>query len=157
MSGEERVEELAVIDLEELVEAQRIAAENGVEVEEFEVAGIEPVTTVTLLLVGSSLAVATVLHILDKRKGGQVVDLRVGAPKMFYRSRDLIYGLVTIIAADGKVTVEVKEPREMYGQVIDALKGILTELGRAGVAEIAKSVNTAVGDAAKVQVVATAP
>jgi hypothetical protein len=94
----------------ELDHARRIASDNGVDLEQLEVRALEPVTTVTLIVMGSSLAVATVVYLLDKHKDGQVIDLRPGAPKAFYRSKDVVYGLVLIIATDGKVTVEVKEP-----------------------------------------------
>ncbi len=99
-----------------------------------------------------AFAVGTVVYLLDKRKGGQVIDLRPGAPKPFYRTKEVEYGLVVIFATDGKVTVEVKEPRGLFGQVVDALKGILTDLGKSGVEAAAKAATELVGDAATVKV-----
>jgi hypothetical protein len=78
---EDQVREFVIIDPEELDHARRIASDNGVELEQLEVRALEPVTTVTLIVMGSSLAVATVVYLLDKHKGGQVIDLRPGAPK----------------------------------------------------------------------------
>jgi hypothetical protein len=50
------------------------------------------------------------LHILEQRKGGQVIDLRPGVPKAVLPHCGLVYGTVVIVTADGKVTVEIKEP-----------------------------------------------
>ena len=149
----DQVEELVVIEPDDLDEVRRIAEENGVKALEVEAFGIEPVTTITLLLVGSSLALGAVLYVLDKRKGGQVMDLRKGAPKMLYRSKDLVYGLIAIVATDGKVTVDVKEPKGMFGEVVDALTGMIADLGKGGIEEIGKAVKSAIGDAAEVQAV----
>jgi hypothetical protein len=52
----------------------------------------------------------------------------------------VVYGLVVIIATDGKVTVEVKEPKGMFGQVIDAIRGILSDAAKTRVEQIAKAV-----------------
>jgi hypothetical protein len=81
---------------------------------------------VTLVLVGTAAAVGAVLHVLEQRKGGQVIDLRPGAPKAFYRTADVVYGLVVIVAVDGKVTVEIKEPDGMFGKVISTLPQLLS-------------------------------
>ncbi len=101
------------------------------EVEQVPRRGIEPVVTVTLVLVGATAAVGAVLHVLEQRKGGQVIDLRPGAPKAFYRTPDVVYGTVVIVAVDGKVTVEVKEPDGMFGKVISALPQLLSGGGSA--------------------------
>jgi hypothetical protein len=102
---------ILVVDPEDLDYVREVAAEHGVEIEQMPVRGIEPVSTITLILLGGSLAVGTVVYLLDKAKGGQVIDLREGVQRKFYRTDDVAYGLVVIIASDGKVTVEVKEPR----------------------------------------------
>jgi hypothetical protein len=147
-----RAEQFVIVEATDVDEAIRLAASNGVEVEEVRVRGIEPVTTVTLLLLGGASAVATVAQLIDQAKGGQVIDLRANAPKTVYRSRDVVYGLVLIIASDGAVKVEVKEPRGMFGQVLDSLKGLGADLGKAGVNAIAEAVKKRVGDNASVTI-----
>ncbi|HXJ77265.1 MAG TPA: hypothetical protein VMS64_01150 [Candidatus Methylomirabilis sp.] len=144
------VEEVLEVDPEDVPAVLALAAEHGVRTEELELRTGEPVSTVILLLLGSALAVSTVIYLVDKRKGGQVIDLRSGAPKMFYRSKDLIYGLVLIVAAGGQVTVEVKEPRGMFGDVVDALKDVATDLGKAEIDAVTKAAKNAVGDRAEV-------
>jgi RNA binding exosome subunit len=68
---------------------------------------------------------------LEQRKGGQVIDLRPGAPKAFYRTPDVVYGTVVIVTVDGKVTVEVvtvevREPEGMFGKVVSTLPQLLS-------------------------------
>jgi len=111
--------------------ARTLAAAHGVEAERVPRRGIEPVATVTLVLAGTAAAVGAVLHVLEQRKGGQVIDLRPGAAKAFYRTPDVAYGTVVIVAVDGKVTVEVKEPDGMFGKVISILPQLLTGGGSA--------------------------
>ncbi len=48
--------------------------------------------TVALAIIGSAAAVGAVMHGLDQRKGGQVIDLRPGVPNAIYRTRDVVYG-----------------------------------------------------------------
>jgi hypothetical protein len=125
-----------LLDPWEVPSARALAAAHGVEVQEFPRRGIEPVTTVTLLLIGVAAAVGAVVHILEQRKGGQVIDLRPGAPKAFYRTPDVVYGTVVIVTVDGKVTVEVvtvevREPEGMFGKVVSTLPQLLSSGGSA--------------------------
>ena len=143
---------IVVVDLEDLEYAREVAAEQGVQIEQMPTRGIEPVSTVTLVLLGGSLAVGTVIYLLDRAKGGQVIDLREGVQRKFYRTDNVAYGLVVIIASDGTVTVEVKEPRGLFGQVIDALTKATVDLGKARIDAVAAAANTAVGDSAIVSV-----
>lgn len=98
--------------------------------------GFEPVTTVALILIGTALAVSATEHFIDARKGGQVIDLRPGALATFYRSPDIIYGLVIILAVDGTVTVEVKEPKGSFGTVIEALRQLTAGIAEATIEAI---------------------
>lgn len=133
---------IVVLDPSQITAARELAEAHGVEVELVPRLGIEPVTTVTLVLVGSAVAVGALQHVLEQRKGGQVIDLRPGAPKAFYRTTDLVYGLVLIIAVDGAVTVKVKEPSGMFGKVISTLPQLLS-----GADEGTERVATAVAEA----------
>ncbi|HEX3784179.1 MAG TPA: hypothetical protein VHX38_31360 [Pseudonocardiaceae bacterium] len=107
------------------------AAAHDVTVHRDQLRGIEPVSTVILTLFGVVTAVSTVQHLLEQRRGGQLIDLRPGAEVLFRRTRDLMYGIVVVIAVDGKVTVEVKEPEGMFGKVIATLPRLLPTGGSA--------------------------
>jgi hypothetical protein len=116
-----------VLDPSQAPSAHTLAAAHGVKVEQVPQRGIEPVTTVTLILVGTVAAVRAVQHILfEQRKGGQVIDLRPGAEEAFYRTPKLMYGIVVILASDGRVTVGVKEPDGMFAKVISTLPALLS-------------------------------
>jgi hypothetical protein len=124
--------QLIVVDPSEVSAITALATANGVEVEQVPQRGIEPVTSVTLLLVGTAAAVNTVHHIFfEQRKGGQVIDLRPGAPEPFYRTKKVTYGMVIIFAVDGEVNVTVKEPDGVFGKVISTLPNLLTGGGSA--------------------------
>jgi hypothetical protein len=49
-----------------------------------------------------------------------------------------------IIASDGQAKVEVHEPRGLFGEVIDAITKIITELGKADIARVGELVTKAV-------------
>lgn len=148
----EPTQALLVVDPEDREFVETIAAENGVQAAEVDQDGFLDPVTLSFVLLGSVAAIGTVTYLVDRRKGGQVFDLRPGAPRPQYRSKDIEYGLVLIIATDGKATVEVHEPRGMLGQVIDAIKDIVGQLGKAGIEQIGKSATAAVGDTAKVAI-----
>jgi hypothetical protein len=152
----DRNQAIVVLDPSQVPAARTLAAAHGVEVEQVPRRGIEPVVTVTLVLTGAAIAVATVLAILDQRKGGQVVDLRPGAPKAFYRTPDVVYGTVVIVTADGRVTVEVHEPDGMFGKVVAALPELLSA-GGGSAAEIARVVVEAFGPHVKVEAIEREP
>lgn len=134
--------EIIIVDPGELDYLHLIAGENHVSVEELPRSGLEPISTIALSIAGASFAVATVLFLLDKRRGGQIVDLRPGVPKVAYRSQDLVYGLVVIITQDGTVEVTVREPKGMFGQVNELIIGLISELigkSAASVAEVVEA------------------
>ena len=144
MTESAQAQSVVVLEPSQVPAARELAATHGVEVEEVPRRGIEPVATVTLLLMGAAAAVGAVLHILEQRKGGQVIDLRPGAPKAFYRTADVVYGTVVIVTEDGKVTVDVKEPQGMFGKVISTLPELL--FGGGGSAkEVTQAVTEAFG------------
>lgn len=144
MTESAQAQSVVVLDPSQVAAARELAAGHGVQVEEVPRRGIEPVTTVTLLLMGAAAAVGAVLHILEQRKGGQVIDLRPGAPKAFYRTADVVYGTVVIVTQDGKVTVEVKEPEGMFGKVISTLPELLFG-GDGSATEVTQAVTEAFG------------
>jgi hypothetical protein len=143
--------EVLVLDQEEADFVRRTAAEHEVAIDEVPAAGIEPVLTVTVVLLGTAAAVAAVIDLVERRRGGQVIDLRPGAAKVFFRSPDVSYGLVVIRAADGgAVKVEVKEPKGMFGQVVESLTGLLGDLAGAKSDAVAAAVAADLGPAVRV-------
>jgi hypothetical protein len=148
--SEDIVRELTTVEARDLAEVREIAATHGVEVEEVPQSGIEPVTTTLILLVGVPLAVSAVVSILDRKKGGQIIDLRPAAPKVLYRSKDVVYGLVIVLTADGAVRVEVKQPKDMFTQVVEALAKALLSLKDATADSVAVCAAEVVGAHASV-------
>lgn len=142
-TAESQTQALVVVDPDDVAFLKQLVSENGVTAQEVDQDNFLDPLTVSFILLGSTAAVGTVTYLLDRRKGGQVFDLRKDAPRAEYRSKDIQYGLVKIVSADGKVTVEVKEPRGLIGQVIDAIKGIITEVAGAGTKSVAEAVKGA--------------
>ena len=124
----ETVNELLIIDADELEYVEEVAAEHDVSLRRLEQRGFEPVTAIALSIAGAAAAVATVVYLLDRRRGGQVVDLRPGAPRTIYRSQDVLFGLVVVITATGTVSVQVREPRGMFGQVTELITGLVGDM-----------------------------
>lgn len=143
---------LVVVDSRDKEHAMELAEQNGVHARIAPARGFEPVTTTTLLLMGAASAVATVVYLIDKEKGGQIIDLRQGAVKSFYRTNDVAYGLVVVIAKDGSATVEVKEPKGMFGVVVQALMEVMVGLGDKEIKAAASAAEAVVGDSATVAI-----
>ncbi|MDP9842140.1 hypothetical protein [Streptosporangium lutulentum] len=156
MTGSPQTQHIVVLDPSEVPAARALAALQNVEVEEVPRRGIEPVVTVTLILVGAVTAVGAVVHVLEQHKGGQVIDLRPGAPKAFYRTPEVVFGTVVIIAEDGKVTVEVKEPEGMFGKVISILPELLSG-GADSAEQIAQTVTAMFDSEVEVETVEIPP
>ena len=150
MTPENDTRRMLIVDNEDVDFVRRTAAEHDVAVERVEMRGIEPVLTTTLLVFGATAAIGVVTSLVDRHRGGQIIDLRPGTPKPVYRSKDVIYGLVVIYAKDGGVTVEVKEPAGMFGQVLESLTSLIGELAGAGATDIAAAVTAKVGDVAQI-------
>jgi hypothetical protein len=129
---------VASVSTEDLPAAREAAAEHQVEIREMPATGIDPVSAVALLLIGSALGVAMVQRAIDARRGGQVIDLRAGATRNFYRDREVVYGLVVVLGADGSVTVEVKEPDGNFREIIDAVAKLTASLAEISIEAIAK-------------------
>jgi hypothetical protein len=152
LTESEQTQHVVIVDLDQLPDARALANAHGVEVEQVPRLGIEPVATVTLVLMGTAAAVGTVVHVLEQRRGGQVIDLRPEAPKAFYRTPDVVYGTVVIVSKDGTVTVEVKEPDGMFGKVVSGLSELLAG-GDESVAQITQAVTTKFGSDVEVDTV----
>lgn len=146
----DKTEAFIEIDAKEVDLIEALAKENEVQYEFVQHEGLEPVTSVAVILWGSSLAVATVVYLLDRRKGGQVIDLRPHAKSSFYRSTDLQYGLVAIHAEDGELKVEVKEPKGMFGTVIESMANLVRQSAAPDAATLHDSIKKHFGSAVTV-------
>jgi hypothetical protein len=141
------------IDPADLALLQACAAEFqiAVQVEEAAEGTTELAPLVVVALIGSAAFVAgTVAYFQDRRKGGQMIDLRPNAVKIAWRDRGVVYGLIVIVTEDGKVRVEVKEPKTFFGQVIKDVLDALTNIGQRGTSAVAAGASSAVGDRAAV-------
>jgi hypothetical protein len=138
MPDSDRAVVVVSISSEELPAAREAAAEHRVETREMPATGMDPVSAVALLLIGSALGVSMVQRAIDARRGGQVIDLRPDAGRSFYRDRNVVYGLVVVIGADGSVTVEVKEPDGNFREIIDAVAKLTMSLTEISIEAISK-------------------
>lgn len=107
--------------------------------------GVEPITTITLALMGRTASLSAVMHLIEAHRGGQVIDVRSSAPKTAYRTKQAAYGVVVIIADDGIVRVEVKEPKVAFGTVTEALANALMHMHGVGTDAIAPIVKESAG------------
>jgi hypothetical protein len=150
-------QELRIDSSEDLELLRKIVEEDpDVEIEVVrEVPGIAPL--VIIAVIGGAAAVAgAVAYFSEVKKGGQIIDLREGQ-QLTRRDKSVVYGLIVIITADGKVKVQVKEPKGYFVQVLDlvldAVQGIATKTIEAAAAAAKK----VVGDKADVTTEAGAP
>lgn len=149
--NDEVVRETTIVDVADLEAIEAFAESHGVQLEELPSRDLEPVTTVTLIVIGTALAVGAVTSFIERRKGGQMIDLRPGAPRVAYRDKNVTYGLVIVLLADGTVSVEVKQPKDMFVQVVEAVLKSLLELGGgASVATVAAAVKAVAGSSVSV-------
>lgn len=135
-----------IIDPTELAFIRTVATENGVKIEVRDQRGFIDPATLMVVFMGSALAVATVSRLLEEHRGGQVLDMRPNAPKQAYRSPDVVYGLVVIIAVDGTVSVDVKQPKDMFTVVVEEIRKAVVGLATASLETVGKAVKEAVGD-----------
>lgn len=113
---------------------------------------IEPVTAV--LIAAGVLALARfILDWFNDRKGGTVVDLRPGREDQVYRDKDLNYGWILVISADGqKVEINVKDAPKT---ATERLLGSVISGALKSASDIAEEAKAALG-AEKVKAVAGA-
>ncbi|ADK68970.1 hypothetical protein [Gordonia sp. KTR9] len=147
MADQDVVQEMVEVDVADLASVEELAAIEGVTIERVVTRGLDPITGTTLLLIGTTAAVGAVVYMLERRKGGQVIDLRPGVTDLLYRDKSLMYGLVVIITADGSVSVEVKEPKGLLGQVVSELISATAEIaGDITTEAVAKKVSESLGN-----------
>jgi hypothetical protein len=138
-----------IVDPSDVPVVRDLASAHGVDIEEVSERGIEPVSTATLVLVGVAVAISSVRQALERRKGGQMIDLRPGAEKLAYRTADLAYGIVVIVARDGKVTVRIDKPDDVFEKVISSLPKLLP--GGTSTKQAARVVEETLGSDAEVE------
>jgi hypothetical protein len=151
-SGQLERQELEVTEEEyELLEAE-VRAEEGARIEIVsEGEGIEPITIIAVIG-GAAFVGGMVDYIIEKRKGGHVIDLREGATKRESRSKDVEYGLVVVYAADGKVRVLVKKPKSYFHEVIDKVIDAVKDIATGTVEAASDAVKNATGSDTEVKV-----
>jgi hypothetical protein len=115
------VEEFVTLEAGELAFLEEVATQHGVSIEPLETKALEPLSMVTLIVLGAPLAVTTVMRVLDEHRGGQVIDLRPGATRLAYRTRDLMYGLILIHTLDGTIQIERVNTRTAFSELVEAV------------------------------------
>jgi hypothetical protein len=136
------------IERDHLDYARQVAAEHGVTLET-EDGFVDPVT-IGLALMGGAMAVAAVHEIIERHRGGQIIDLQPGADPIARRDNKLQYGLVILIAADGQVELKTYEGKGMFQQVVDSLANMIPSLTGQPAGAVQQSAQSALGHLAAV-------
>ncbi len=150
MSEDEVIRQVVHVSREDLPTLRQVASSNGVEVHEVQQREFEPATMIMLVLVGGALAIASVTHALEVRKGGQIIDLRPGASMPIYRSKDLLYGLILVFAVDGKVSVQAHEAKGTFDLISEKLIAALPGLAGAKSADVQHTLSDEIASGAVV-------
>jgi hypothetical protein len=150
-SSEHSREATIVVDPADIDDVRKLAMDNNAEVEVVDQEGFTGFE-VLLVIIGANAAVDKVLDEIDRRKGGQVFDLRPGAPRLAYRTTDVMYGFVAIIGADGSVNVEVKEPKARFSNDIELVRKLISNDVTTPIRELGAKLREQLGDAATVVV-----
>ncbi len=104
-------------DLAALGELEGLTRGDEHEVEEL---ALDPLTAA--VLVGVGLAVGKfVLRVINEYRGGVRLDL-TSKPAVIKRDREVPYGWIVTLAADGKVEIETKdEPKDSIERMVEAV------------------------------------
>ncbi|WP_157647658.1 hypothetical protein [Actinomycetospora chiangmaiensis] len=117
-------QETVDVDAEEMRFLEINAPRYGVTVRRLDARGIDVLQYAMVSIAGSTVAVSTLLRLLNEFRGGQVIDMQAPASRRVYRSRSLEYGLVAIIAKDGTVTLSASSKRGGIEQVLALLAAL---------------------------------
>jgi len=85
-----------------------LADEYGARLGDVGVRTLDP-TTFAELIGGVTVLRLIIERWQDRRRGGQIIDLRSGAEKIAYRDADLLFGYVVMFLPDGRVDVQVND------------------------------------------------
>ena len=111
------------LDGEELRDALQIASNKDIDLQvEPQPEIVEPVTAI-LIGGGVLLAAKFIVDLIEKLKGGVLIDLRPGALSLVRRDRAIPFGWATVIAVDGSVKIEIHDaPKDsterLLGEII---------------------------------------
>jgi hypothetical protein len=128
---------------QDLANAQQVALQSRVD---FQVQPkpqiVDPFTAV--LIGGAALLIGKfVVDLMDKIKGGVLIDLRPDAKALLTRTKEIPYGWVTVIAPDSTVKIEVRDaPKDaserLLSQIIGGALKTAKEVVTAAVKELGK-------------------
>ncbi|MGD0706690.1 MAG: hypothetical protein ABSA02_43285 [Trebonia sp.] len=150
-AGEISTSRVLAVDDSELEAVRNLAHKCGVRVEQLDASSLEPISTVTLLLFGTVAAISSVIQAVEHIRGGQVIDLRSETQKAIYRTKDLAYGTVVIITADGQLTVRITEPQKTIAKATARLPEIISAAGSSKSADLITAIRAGLGNSAFVE------
>lgn len=150
---EDNIQELVTVPSDDLTYLKSVAPQYAVRVQEVPSRQIlEYASMVSCLLAGSSIAVTRVMHLLDERNGGQVIDLRPEAHKPVYRSRDVQYGLIVILGDDGSVLVRHNNLRRDLESLLSALPNSAKKSASIHASDILKAIRQEIESESEVSI-----
>lgn len=140
--GDER--QLVRLEDEQDLEALRAtASEYGLVVELTSVRDLGVGMAAFLVGAGAVVAAAIRSH-AERRQGGQVIDLRPGAP-LVRRDRGLQYGLILIVVGEGQIELRVWQPQDQLTAVVTDVLQALSATNGSSARAIGNVVAKAVG------------
>lgn len=147
-----RTEQVLVdIDADDYLAVTAFAQARNVQVERTgDRGGDDGTGPLALLLRGPAASVRATLDLIERHKGGHIIDLRADAATGVSRRRDLPHGQVLLVAPDGEVTVEVHDPDRTLRAVMDAITRMRGELVGRDSDGVRDAVDRTVGDRATV-------
>jgi hypothetical protein len=115
-----------VLEPEELQQAEEAARTARVDLQTEPSPEIIPVVAVVLVAGGALLVGKFVVDLIDRLRGGVVIDLRPDAKDFIRRNREVPYGWAVVRAADGSVSINVHDaPKDaserLLGMIIDGV------------------------------------
>jgi hypothetical protein len=111
-----------VLDPEEMQAAQDAARAAGLDLQIEQRPHILPAVTLVLMGGGALLAAKFVVDLVDRLRGGIVIDARPDATELVRRNRDVPYGWALVLAADGSVSINVHDsPKDASERLIQAI------------------------------------
>jgi hypothetical protein len=100
---------------------------------------------ISIILIGGGVIAVTkfTTDLIDKYRGGIIVDVRPSAAHLVSRDKSVPFGWALVIAADGKINIDVKDaPKDALERwVSDIIQGVLKNAK-----DVAASAGKAFGD-----------
>lgn len=121
MESDEQMSEVLFIEPQHYERVLEASALRDVRIERNSSAGLEAVALIPIIVFGTALAISTTRDFINELRGGQVIDLRIGADRFAYRTPNLTFGYVLIVSSDGSVQIKLAGPHAATERFVQAM------------------------------------